>query len=134
MIFLDSSAVIAFKNKDDIHHKKAIQIFDRIVTGEFGQAVTSEFIFSEVVTVLLLRKGLETAVEVGRVLEEARDVTVVKGSSLFGSGWKIFQSQEGSKVSFVDSSSIACMRERGIKHIATFDKDFQDVEGVNVVS
>ncbi len=134
MIFLDSSAIIAFKNADDIHHKSAVQMFERITSGEYGQALITEFIFSEVVTVLLLRKGLKTAAEAGQVLEEAEEISIVKASSLFESGWRVFLDQEGPKFSFVDASSIACMRERGIKYIATFDKDFAKVDGVNVVS
>jgi predicted nucleic acid-binding protein len=134
VIFLDSSAIIAFKNADDVNHPSAVRVFERISRGEYGQAVISEFIFSEVVTVLLLRKGLGTAAEAGRVLEEAEEISIVRASSLFESGWKVFLDQKGTKFSFVDASSIACMRERGIRHVATFDRDFKKVDGVNVVS
>lgn len=134
MIFLDSSAIIAFKNADDIHHKSAVRVFERIANGEYGQAVITEFIFSEVVTVLFLRMDLETAAAAGRVLEEAEEISVLAASSLFESGWRVFQEQHGTELSFVDASSIACMLERGIKFIATFDKDFKKVNGVNVVS
>jgi predicted nucleic acid-binding protein len=134
VIFLDSSAIIAFKNADDIHHKSAVQVFERIANGEYGQAVITEFIFSEVVTVLLLRVDLETAAAAGRVLEEAEEISILSGSRLFEGGWRVFQEQKGTELSFVDASSIACMVERGIKFIATFDKDFKKVDGVNVVS
>jgi predicted nucleic acid-binding protein len=134
VIFLDSSAIIAFKNADDVNHMSAVRVFERISNGEYGQAVITEFIFSEVVTVLLLRRGLETAVAVGRVLVEADEISILGASSLFENGWSIFLDQKSTEFSFVDASSIACMLERGIKFIATFDKDFKKVDGVNVVS
>ena len=109
-------------------------MFERIANGEYGQAVITEFIFSEVVTVLLLRVDLETAAAAGRVLEEAEEISILGASSLYEGGWRVFQEQKGTELSFVEASSIACMVERGIKFIATFDKDFKKVDGVNVVS
>jgi predicted nucleic acid-binding protein len=68
LLFLDSSAIIAYKNADDINHKKAANIFQKLDAGEYGIGVISEFVFSEVTTVLGLRKSLESAREVGNVL------------------------------------------------------------------
>lgn len=134
MIFLDSSAIIAYKNKDDVNHKKAVVIFSRIADGEYGQVVISEFVFSEVVTVLLLRKGPKTALEVGEILRNAEELVMIRASILFDRAWDIFKSQKGSKFSFVDASSIACLQDRSIKQIATFDRDFGGIESVNVVN
>ncbi|MEW5761263.1 MAG: PIN domain-containing protein [Candidatus Thermoplasmatota archaeon] len=133
MIFLDSNVIIAYKNKDDINHKKAYAIFSKIVDGKYGQAVISEFIFSEVVTVLFLRKGLKTAAEVGKILKYAHEVTMIRASEIFDKAWEIFIEQKGTKFSFVDASTIACLRDRAIKHIATFDLDFEKIENIDVV-
>lgn len=48
MIFLDSSAIVAYKNADDINHKKAAGIFQKLNAGDYGIGVISEFVFSEV--------------------------------------------------------------------------------------
>lgn len=124
MIFLDSSVIVAYKNADDINHKKAVALFQKLNAGEFGIGVISEFVFSEVATVLALRKSMEAAKEVGNVLLDAREIEIMKASEVFERSWEIFTSQEDSCLSFVDASNLACMEKRKIRKIATFDKDF----------
>lgn len=133
MIFLDSSAIIAYKNADDINHKKAAALFQKLNVGEYGIGVISEFVFSEVTTVLALRRSMEAAKEVGNVLLEAREIEIMKASEVFERTWEIFSSQEDSGLSFVDASNLACMEMRGIRKIATFDKDFLGRSEVEVV-
>lgn len=133
MIFLDSSAIIAYKNADDINHKKAVTIFQKLNAGEYGTGVISEFVFSEVTTVLALRKSMEVAREVGNVLLEAREIEIMKSSEVFERSWEIFSSQENTALSFVDASNVACMERKKIRKIATFDKDFQRIRSVEIV-
>ena len=133
MIFLDSSVIIAYKNADDTNHEKAVEIFQKLSKGEFGKGVISEFIFSEVTTVLLLRRGLEVAETVGNILHDAKEIEIIKASDLFERTWKIFTSQKNTVFSFVDSSNLACMEQMKISKIATFDKDFLKINTVDVV-
>ncbi len=133
MIFLDSSAIIAYKNADDINHKKASDIFQKLNAGEYGIGVISEFVFSEVTTVLALRKSMEAAKEVGSVLLDAKEIEIMKASEVFERSWEIFRNQEDGGLSFVDASNLACMEMRRIRMIATFDKDFLGRSGVEVV-
>ena len=134
MIFLDSSAIIAYKNADDINHKKAVNIFQKLNAGEYGIGVISEFVFLEVTTVLALRKSMEAAREVGNVLIEAKEIEIMKASEVFERTWKLFSYQENTRFSFVDASNLACMEIRKIRKIATFDKDFLSVRSVEVVN
>jgi len=134
LIFLDSSAIIAYKNADDINHKKAVDIFQKLNAGEYRIGVISEFVFSEVTTVLALRKSLEAAKEVGDVLLEAKEIEIVKASEVFERSWDIFTNQENTGFSFVDASNLACMEMRKIRKIATFDKDFLRIKKVEVVN
>ena len=134
MIFVDSSAIIAYKNADDINHKKAGDIFQKLNAGEYGIGVISEFVFSEVTTVLALRKSMDAAKEVGNVLLEAREIEIMKASEVFEKSWEIFSNQENTGLSFVDASNLACMEMRKIRKIATFDKDFLKIVLVEVVN
>jgi predicted nucleic acid-binding protein len=134
LIFLDSSAIIAYKNADDINHKKAVAIFQKLSAGDYGIGVISEFVFSEVTTVLALRKSMDAAKEVGNILLEAREIEIMKASEVFERSWEIFSNQENTGLSFVDASNLVCMEMRGIKKIATFDKDFLGMSEVEVVS
>ncbi|NJD52234.1 MAG: PIN domain-containing protein [Candidatus Methanoperedens sp.] len=134
MIFLDSSVIIAYKNADDTNHKKAVNIFQKLNAGEYGIGVISEFVFSEVTTALALRKSMEAAKEVGNVLLEAREIEIMKASEVFERTWDIFTHQENTALSFVDASNLACMEKRGIRKIATFDRDFLRIKTVEVVN
>ena len=109
MIFLDSSAIIAYKNADDINHKKAADIFQKLNAGKYGIGVISEFVFSEVTTVLALRKSMDAAKEVGSVLLDGREIEIMKASEVFERSWEIFSNQENTGLSFVDASNLACM-------------------------
>jgi predicted nucleic acid-binding protein len=133
LIFLDSSAIIAYKNADDINHKKAADIFQKLNAGDYGIGVISEFVFSEVATVLALRKSMEAAKEVGNVLLEAREIEIMRASEVFERSWEIFSNQENTGLSFVDASNLACMEMRKIRKIATFNKDFVKIRSVEVV-
>ena len=133
MIFLDSSVIISYKNADDINHKKAKDIFHHISKGNYGKAVISEFIFSEVTTVLALKINLDAAVEVGNVLLDAREIEIVKASDVFERAWDIFREQRNTNFSFVDTSILACVELGNIKRIATFDKDFLKIKSLDVV-
>jgi predicted nucleic acid-binding protein len=134
LIFLDSCAIISFKNADDINHKKAAEIFQKLNSGEYGIGVISEFVFSEVTTVLALRKSMEVAKEVGNVLLEAREIEIIKASEVFERSWDIFTNQKNTALSFVDASNLACMEKKKIRKIATFDKDFLRIREVEVVN
>lgn len=134
MIFLDSSVIVAYKNADDINHRKAAGIFQKLNAGEYGVGVISEFVFSEVTTVLALRKSMEAAREVGNVLLDAREIEIMKASEVFERSWEIFSNQEDTGLSFVDASNLACMEKRKIRKIATFDKDFLGMSEVEVVN
>lgn len=133
MIFLDSGVIISYKNADDINHKKALEIFHNISKGKYGKAFISDFIFSEVTTVLALKINLKTAVEVGNVLLDAREIEIVNASDVVERAWEIFKEQGNTNLSFVDASILACMELRNIKRIATFDKDFLKIESLDVV-
>ncbi len=133
MIFIDSSAIIAYKNADDKNHEKAANIFQKLNAGEYGIGVISEFVFSEVTTVLALQKSMEAAKEVGNVLLEAKEIEIMKASEVFERTWEIFSNQEKIGLSFVDASNLACMEKRRIMKIATFDRDFLRMRAVEVV-
>jgi predicted nucleic acid-binding protein len=133
LIFLDSSVIIAYKNADDINHGRAVAIFQNLNARNYGIGVISEFVFSEVTTVLALRKSMEAAKEVGNVLLEANEIEIMKASEVFERSWEIFTSQENTALSFVDASNIACMEKREITKIATFDRDFLRMRAMEVV-
>ena len=132
MIVLDSSFLIAYHNRRDVHHAEASAVMDRFLGGEWGDGLLPEYVFLEVTTVLAARLGLEAAVSAGRSLLEAQELEFVPCSEVFLEVWDVFRSQTGA-LSFADAAIVAIARRRGVPEVATFDADFRAIEGIAVV-
>lgn len=102
---------------------------DRLIAGEWGPALLPEYVFLELVTILLLRRGLATAIEVGKILLEAREVEFIPCSEFFVITWSIFRQQKRTRLSFADAAVIAVARERNAEAIATFDRALARASG-----
>ena len=74
MIILDSSFVVAFHNERDVHHEAAARVMGDVIGGKWGRALLLEYVFLEVVTVVMARRGLAIAASVGTALLEAREL------------------------------------------------------------
>jgi len=134
MIILDTSFIIAHKIKNDSLHKRTTKIIEEIESGKYNEEIISDYIFNEVVTVALLKvKDLGFVSKLGDELLNA--IKIIKiDDKLLNDSWEIFKSQKKTKLSFTDCSILAIMKERGIKHIATFDEDFKKIKGIKVVT
>lgn len=133
MIVLDSSFLVAYHNRRDVHHGAAAATMERLVAGEWGPALLLEYVFLEVVTVLLARRGLEVAARVATILLQAREVEFVPSSDMFLDVLETFRAQPDGRLSFTDAAIVAVARRRDARFVATFDRDFRRVEGVAVV-
>ncbi len=133
MVILDSSFLIAYHNKQDVHHSAAAKLMESVVNEEYGKALLLEYVFLEVMTVLLARRGLTAAVSAANALLQAREVEFVPCSDLFFDVLETFRSQKAENLSFTDAAIITAARTQKDTHIATFDQDFRTVDGVSVL-
>jgi predicted nucleic acid-binding protein len=133
MIVLDSSFLVAYHNARDVHHAAAARAMTSLLQGQWGQALLLEYVFLEVVTVLLARRGLAVASEVGTKLLQAREVDFVPCSELFVEALETFREQPAERLSFTDAAIVAVARRETQGFIATFDADFRGLEGISVV-
>lgn len=133
MIVLDSSFLVAFHNTRDIHHGAAAEATERLVAGEWGRALLLEYVFVEVATVLLARRGLDTASTVATALLESREIDFVPCSDIFLESLDEFAKQSSGALSFTDSAIVAVARKQPETVVATFDQDIARVEGISVV-
>jgi predicted nucleic acid-binding protein len=134
VVLLDSSFLIAYHNTRDAHHAEAARGMLRLVGGEWGQALLLEYVFLEVVTVLLARRGLPVAAEVAGQLLRAREVEFVPCSDFFFETLRTFREQPQARLSFADAAIVTVARRRPPGLVATFDADFNGLQGVTVVS
>ena len=106
---------------------------ERFLAGEWGPALLPEYVFVEVATVIAARRDLRTAVAVGEILLNARDVEFVPCADIFLDAFACFRSQGDRGLSFADAAIVTIARRRGASFIATFDSDFEGLEGLSVV-
>jgi len=133
MIFLDSSIIIAYRNEDDVRHADALRLFSELEKGRYAGGLVTDYIILETVTVVKRLMGHDAAVETGEAILGAGDITVMRSTQLFPHAWREFKARSGSGLSFVDASSLAAMKLAGVTRIATFDREFRKVKGIEAV-
>jgi len=132
-VVLDSSFLIAYHNARDVHHAAAALAMAHLVAGRWGRALLLEYVFLEVVTVLLARRGLDVAVKVGTTLLQAKEVEFVPCSELFLDTLREFEEQNATTLSFTDAAIVVTARSRAQGRVATFDSDFRGIAGLRVL-
>ena len=133
MIFLDTSFLVAYIVDKDTNHEKAVSLMKEIVEGEHGSAITSEYVFDETVTVVLVRsKSLDSAVRTGDLIKESIPVLEV-GNNIFEASWKRFRNQKNTKFSFTDCTILEMVESNHLDKLATFDREFEGADNFRVV-
>lgn len=133
MIVIDSSFLIAFHNASDVHHASARAAMLDIARGRWGEALLLEYVFLEVVTVVRALRDLATALAVGASLLDSREFHFVPCSDLFLAALDQFRNQAKDALSFTDAAIVAAARENEAHHIATYDRGFATVDGIELV-
>ncbi len=124
MIFIDTNVIVSYAVVKDSNHDKSVSLINRVVSGEFGTAITSDYVFDETVTVILVRsKSLETAKAVGNIINDSMNILRVD-ETVFDNSWKKFTEQRNTRFSFTDCTILGIMEEYGIDSLASFDGEF----------
>jgi predicted nucleic acid-binding protein len=132
VIVLDSSFLIAFHNPTDAHHPAASVLMNRFLSGEWGQGLLLEYVFLEVMTVIMLRLDLAAAIRVGRILLEAEELEFEPCSDSFLETLECFSTQNATRLSFVDAALAHAARTRADGQILTFDAEFRKLPALRV--
>ena len=133
MVVVDSSFLVAYHNRGDVHHASAARGMERMLAGDWGPGLLLEYVFLEVVTVLLARRGLDVASRVGLTLLQAQELEFVPCSDVFLDTLDLFRRQRVGRLSFTDCAIVTVARSRRANLVATFDTDFGEVGGLSVV-
>jgi predicted nucleic acid-binding protein len=154
VIVLDSSFIVAFHNERDAHHDPARGWMERFLQGEWGRGLLLEYVFLEVMTVLLVRRGIGVAARVGRLLLDAGELDFVPCSDLFTNAFQIFISQDidheiagrpgqrtvvgratpRARLSFADAAIAHAAKEYAGGQVLTFDADLGKFPGILIPS
>lgn len=128
-IFIDTNVFVAYLNKRDVNHRRAANLIKKLEKGEFGQVYISDYVFSEIVTVVMLKVGLRKAIEIGEFLLDEVEILRVN-DEVFVDAWEIFKQV---KMSFTDCTIAAMVRTYEIDFLATFDRGFERFEWLKIV-
>jgi len=128
-IFVDTSAYVAYFNVRDRNHDMARSFMTRVVNEEFGPVTfyTSDYVFDEVVTVILRLTGnKELAIKVGKNILASRVTRlIIINKEIFYEAWKLFEEYRDKGWSFTDCTSFSIMNKYNIKYAFTFDEHFK---------
>ncbi|KUK79241.1 MAG: putative ribonuclease VapC [Microgenomates bacterium 39_7] len=126
-IIIDSNYYLALSNRSDSLHQEAVNLTHQI---EKNQAVISDYIFSEIMTVASQKISKESAAMLGSSLLNNPLVQITTiDHSLFIESWHIFSQLKQKNISFVNCSILAMMKQLKIKKLLSFDHaDFSPLQ------
>ena len=122
-VFVDTGAHYALADANDPDHEEAVRLLQQISRQRYA-LVASNFVISEVYTLLLKRLGWERAI---RYVEELRAgaTQVLRISAEDESrAWEILRQYQDQDFSYVDATSFAMMERLDIETFFAFDAHF----------
>lgn len=129
-VFVDTGVFFAHHDTDAARHDRAVDAFDALLDGEYGQPYTNDYVFDETVTLTRTRTGsFEVADTVAsRILGEdpfprVFELLHVQPDDVHASV-EAFRRYEDHDLSFTDASIVALCESRGIDAVLSFDADF----------
>lgn len=131
---LDTSFIFSYVSLDDRHHNDASNVMKRIESGEFGKPFVSDFIFDEILTLAMIRKefskGLDTSL---LTLLNRNSLGFIRvNDEVFRNAVELFFKYE--KLSFTDCTSVAILNYLKEKYIASFESNFDGINGIVRIS
>jgi hypothetical protein len=132
-VFVDTSAFVALRNRGEREHDAARAALSRLVSTR-AALVTSNYVFSETYTALLVRVGRDEAIQWGRRFRAGEAIEVVRvDEPVEQDAWSILESHIDKRWSHVDATSFALMEREGITEAFAFDHHFAQ-RGLTLVS
>lgn len=133
MIILDTSFIVSYYNIRDENHKKAVELMKDITNRKYGNLYITDYVFDESVTVILIRlKNLSKTISIGELIRKSTEMLEIEKDN-FEEAWSLLKRQKKPAFSFTDCTTINIMERKNVKNIATFDKDFKKIKGLNII-
>jgi predicted nucleic acid-binding protein len=121
VIFLDTSAIYAWADADDPHHRASVRRLQAIL--ESGEALlTHNYVLVESIALLQARLGLAAAIKLAR--DSAAFVIEWVDDDLHASAIRALERSRRHHLSLVDHVSFLVMRRRDVTTAFAFDPDF----------
>ena len=119
-VFVDTSALYALLDEDDVHHQEASDALRRLIGTEL---VTHAFVVVEAAALVGWRLPWPATVQLLDGIVPVIDVEPVT-HDLFSAALATYREAASSRISLVDFTSFALMRSLGINRVFAYDADF----------
>jgi len=135
-VIVDTSVIIAFFNKRDKNHKRAISLLKDAMMKHYGLLFISDYVIDETVTYLLKRtKRPEIALRAGKFLLGELEgfpkvfEIIFTNKEIFNKVWITFKKLLQRGLSFTDCVLISLANEYNLS-IMTFDEGFKGLANI----
>jgi predicted nucleic acid-binding protein len=123
-VFVDTGAFVALRNRSEREHEVAREALSALV-AERVQLLTSNYVFAETYTALLVRVGREEAIRWGRHFRAGEAIEMVRvDEPIEEQAWAILEAHADKHWSYVDATSFALMERERITEAFAFDRHF----------
>jgi len=123
-VFVDTSAFVALRNRSEREHEAARVALSRLVS-ERARLFTSNLVFAETYTALLVRVGRAEAIEWGRHFRTGVAIERIRvDESIEEDAWALLESHGDKRWSYVDATSFALIEREGVQDAFAFDNHF----------
>jgi uncharacterized protein len=123
-VFVDTSAFVALRNRAEREHEAARRVL-RELTADRAQLFTSNYVFSETYTALLVRVGRNEAIEWGRRFRTSSAIESIRvDEEIEETAWSILETYADTGYSHVDATSFALIDRYGFTDAFAFDRHF----------
>jgi predicted nucleic acid-binding protein len=129
-VLVDTGVFFAHHDTDAERHDAAVDAFDELLDGAYGQPYTNDYVLDETVTLTRTRTGsFEAADTVAkRILGEEPFPHVFETMHVepddVRASLAVFRRYDDHDLSFTDATLVAQYESRGIDAVLSFDADF----------
>lgn len=130
---IDSSAFYSLQNPDEPDHDRTRRAFVGLVDSRV-RLFTTNFVFDETYTLLLVRLGRDAAFAWGQGLRSGRLVQRVRvGDDHEERAWEILRDFADKTFSYTDATSFAVAESLGIDGALSLDRHFHQHGGLAIL-
>jgi predicted nucleic acid-binding protein len=123
-VFVDTSAFVALRNESEAEHERArVALVGLIAEG--AALFTSNYVFAETYTALMVRVSRQEAIEWGSRFRASGAIDLVRlDRSTEERAWEILEQHDDKRWSYVDATSFALIERDGGGEAFAFDAHF----------
>jgi uncharacterized protein len=123
-VFIDTSAFVALRNSSEAEHELARTALVGLIS-EGVALFTSNYVFAETYTALMVRVGRGEAIEWGRRFRGGGAIDLVHlDRPTEEKAWEILEQHDDKRWSYVDATSFALIERDGGNEAFAFDAHF----------